>query len=189
MDTTTVIREKIGEWLTKRMGYMTVAYLLQTPSYGQEITDLTNIKDGLCSTMENNEKIYELKTEPDLPVVSDEALDMYKQVKNMLPRHELITKNNYPPISALRGKKKFHEIVIIAEDFKNNYNELLNELEHLDEFCDIKYTALILISAFEDEPWNVANILLASIPNVKFGCVIYNNDKIITNADMFQNLY
>lgn len=124
---------------------------------------------------ESLEDLKNLTLEKKLPVVSNESLDIYKHVRDLLPRHDLITKNDISQSYYLGG---YNEILIVSEDFSKNYYELFDELEIINNSRIIIHTALILISAIEDDPENLENSMKEWIPNIRFKVVLYNGVQI-----------
>ena len=193
MDTYEVIKNKIEVWLTKRASFMSLAYLMQTPNYCACLKSLIFDTNKLIQAYSSDQKVVGLNfkmTEPPANVISDQALDFYQYIKNILPNHSLITKDNEGISQYNADSRKYHEIIMISEDFTKDVNEgLLDELETLILGRRLDDTIIHLFDSTDNDPEIILSIIIEVLPNLKIGGIVYNNKKILCNSSLYKTYY
>lgn len=160
MDTHDAIAKHIECWSKHRGDFMYTGYLLRMA------------------------KKTEHKTE-----VTDESLNIYKNIKSILPEHFIITSQSTVISYCRTDSRIFHEILIVAENLACDYISLIDEVKLMAETRKLRTTALILISAIDDDIEIVKDVVLQILRYVSLGGVVYNGKKVYSNDKIVDNYY
>jgi len=119
-------------------------------------------------------------------IITDESINIYKTIKSILPNHEIITTQT---LCCNKDTRVFHEILIIAENLAEDYPKFISEIHTLSQSRKLLHTALVIISAVEDDTKIFDEIVNILVKYVKLGGVIYNGKKIYCSDELISLWY
>lgn len=197
MDTEDFLKQRVKKWVETRNPQLILGYILQCSSYDEEINTLSEISNKTVEYLENLcakiERLRENRKEEtkDFTIrfdlirkhftdglrmsIDDQALDIYKNIKDILPHHELLVK------FSRFSMRRCDQILFVSEDFSKNYNDMLDEIDTFSNSVNTRATDLILISPHDDE--GVKDIITKYNLHNRFNSVIHN-DNLIYKSDM-----